>query len=158
MLIPRNYRSVDFDREGPGRVGSGIATTDALVTAGFLCRAGAQTTPNFQENFKKISKFLSEGFSQWWIPKLRFWYPPLGLNLSNGCLNLCFSWSSGLTPLCFLFCLGTHFLRRLSPKLVSQHQRCIKNLPSSYHCTRDCHGMAQVLGMPLEDHRCKCLQ
>ena len=36
-------------------------------------RAGAETAPNFREP----SEFLSERFSQRWIPKLQFWYPPL---------------------------------------------------------------------------------
>ena len=42
------------------------------LTAGFLHRAGAQTTQTFQ----KISEFLPERFSRRWIPKPQFWYPP----------------------------------------------------------------------------------
>ena len=40
------------------------------VMAGFLCRAGIQTTPNF----RKFPCFSHNNFSQLWIPISQFWY------------------------------------------------------------------------------------
>ena len=43
--------------------------------AGPEYRDGAETPP--PPNFEKVSEFFSERFSQRWMPKPQFWYPPL---------------------------------------------------------------------------------
>ena len=91
-------------------------------TAGFLCRASAETIPNFQ----KISEFLPELVSQRsrWIPKPQFWHPPLRLGFQDQIPQpLFFLVFLAYTADFGFYLLGDKFfLRRLSPKFVSQHQ------------------------------------
>ena len=47
------------------------------LTAGFLYRAGAETPLNFREKCSSFSQNDCEQFTQRWIPKPQFWYPPL---------------------------------------------------------------------------------
>ena len=85
-----------------------VAVTAYLKRRAINGRVLIQSWP--PQTFEKISEFLSERFSQPWIPKPQFRYPPLRFG------------SQHRIPKPHSF-----FLRHLSPKFVSQHQLCIKN-------------------------------
>ena len=73
-------------------------TLFVMVTAGFLYRAGAEVT----QTLEKVSKFLSD-FSQQWMPKPQFWYPPLSFGSQHRIRNPRF------LPVFFLYTAGFLF-------------------------------------------------
>ena len=98
------------------------------ATAGFSYRAGAETPP---PTFEKLSEFLSERFSQRWIPKPQFLYPLLRLGSQLRIPRPLFFLVFRFSPLFLVFVSGDKFLlRHLSPKLGSQHQLRLKTPPS----------------------------
>ena len=79
---------------------------------------------------RKTSQFLSERFSQRWIPKPQFCFPPpraWGLDLSTGYPNTYVSLFSRYPQLTLVFLPGDKSFRLFS----SQHQLRIKTLPST---------------------------
>ena len=66
------------------------------MTAGFLYRAGAQTTPNFP-SFSQ-NDFLSGGY-----PTRMFWYPLPRFGFQHQIPQRLLSWHSGYTPLFWVF-------------------------------------------------------
>ena len=52
----------------------------SVITAGFSYRG---LRSGLAESFKKVSQFLSEQLSLWWIPEPKFCYPPLRLGCQH---------------------------------------------------------------------------
>ena len=109
--------------------------TESLI----LIHFGILTPPSALSSFWPFVPLfqvtLPERFSQRWIPKLQFWYPPLRFRSQVQIpeplfLVVLLVYTADIVVF-FLAARGQFFLGRLSPNFGSQHQLRIKNPPSN---------------------------
>ena len=96
--------------------------------------SNSRALPNKTRVLRQLAPESSPESSAKSLSQKLFGVPFLSLHIRSGQSDTSFSWFSGYTQLTLVFCQETkffgHFPEAPVTKLVSQHQLCIKTLPS----------------------------